>query len=183
MSGLAFPVFTTAAQLRRAFDHSFTVARSFETPRLHDFLSIRLGTEPYAMRLEQVARLVAGITITPLPTTAPHLLGIAGSRGAIVPVYDLRSLLGCSTADVPRWIVLVATTLLPVALAFDVFEGHLRVPGDAIALGPTETSSWQQTPDVLHAPDHLRPIVNVPAIIDWISLSMLQGLSPSPMEQ
>ena len=67
------------------------------------------------------------------------MLGIAGFRGSILPVYDLRSLLDLSTTEAPRWLVIAAAA--PVAFSFEAFEEQIRVPADAIKREQTETKS------------------------------------------
>jgi chemotaxis signal transduction protein len=59
-----------------------------------------------------------------LPGPLPALRGVTGLRGQIVPVYDLAVLLGQERAQTPRWLLLVAGRL-PLALAFDGFDGHV----------------------------------------------------------
>ena len=91
------------------------------------------------MHLSAVSGLFAGKKFTRVPHAAPEFLGIAGFRGSVVPVYDLRVLLGCAGGEAPRWLVVAANS--PVALAFDGFDGHLRLALDAIApQGPGEST-------------------------------------------
>lgn len=114
-----------AAALRAQFDHGFAVAPSDDAAATTDYLAIRAGAAPHALRLADLAGLFADHRIAPLPSDVPGLLGLAGFRGAIVPVYDLRRLLGCSTAAPPRWLVIAACE--PVGFAFDALDGHLRL--------------------------------------------------------
>ena len=116
----------TAAQLRRAFDQSFAEAARTETAALVDFLAIRQGADPHALRLADIAHVLPLSTITRFPSQLPELLGVIGFRGAIVPVYDLRMLLGYVRQEPARWLVITAAW--PLALAFDAFDGHVRVP-------------------------------------------------------
>ncbi len=62
-----------------------------------------------------------------MPTTAAELLGVIAVRGTIVPVYDLRVLLGIPPRGAPRWTVLAPSTGPVAAFAFDGFDGHLRI--------------------------------------------------------
>jgi len=87
-------VIERSTELRRAFDRSFSEAPVTRATELDDLLDIRVGLDPYAIHLDQVTGVFADKPVTPLPGSFPELLGIAGFRGAIVPVYDLRTLLG-----------------------------------------------------------------------------------------
>jgi len=126
-------VTTSAAdELARAFDADFARAATVRTADNEDLLAIRLGGDPYALVRSELAGLFADKAVTPLPGAAPGLLGISGFRGAVVPVYDLRRVIGGPAASAPlRWLVTAAAA--PVALAFDGFDAFLRVPRDTIA--------------------------------------------------
>lgn len=133
------------AELRQAFDRSFVEPPRPALAEFEDLLAVRIGTDPYAVRLAATAGLVADRPVTRLPGAPPELLGVAGLRGAVVPVYDLGTLLGrprAATASdaAPRWLVLVAGSP-PVAVAFDRLDGHLRVPRNAIAERTAEPSA------------------------------------------
>jgi purine-binding chemotaxis protein CheW len=128
-----------AAELRLAFDRAFAEPTKIQTDTREALLAIRVGAEPYAIRLSEISGLYADRKITPVPGSAASLLGIAGFRGAIVPVYRLRALLGVAepasdNGAAPRWLVIAAAA--PVALAFEGFDGQRRVPHDAIVARP-----------------------------------------------
>jgi chemotaxis signal transduction protein len=121
-----------AGELARAFDDEFARPIARRSEALLEFLAIRVGAEPYALARSDLAGLFVDKRLTPLPGAGAGLLGIAGFRSVLVPVYDLRALLGIDGAGPPpRW--LAATAAAPVALAFDRFERYLRVPSAAIA--------------------------------------------------
>ncbi len=119
-----------AAALRLAFDRSFAEPLSPETMQRHDFLAVRVGAGPWAIRLAEVAGLFADRRITPVPSGAAGLVGIAGFRGTILPIYDLAGLLGQQASAPLRW--LVAAAEAPVGFAFEGFDRHVRVTAEAI---------------------------------------------------
>jgi chemotaxis signal transduction protein len=118
-----------AAALRREFDESFARPLAGAAPRCDHVLAIQVAGRPYAIRLEEVAGLHTGWTVLPVPGPDADLLGVAGLRGVLVPVFDLASLLGLAGSERPRWTAL-ATGPTPVAFAFDALDGHLQVPPD-----------------------------------------------------
>jgi chemotaxis signal transduction protein len=113
-------------RLRLEFDDSFKVARPPFEAEWEDLLAIRLGREPFALRLCEVATIVAGTPVTPVPSQHPALLGLAGLRGVLVSVFDLGSLLGLARAPSAKWILRVKDS--STALGFAELEGQLRVP-------------------------------------------------------
>lgn len=113
-----------ARTLREQFDRSFALAPALPPAGSVNLLTIRIGAEPYAIRLADIRGLYADRRILPLPSRMPELLGVTGFRGQIVPVYQLAALLGLSGAAAPRWMVL-ALASAPLAFAFDAFESHI----------------------------------------------------------
>ncbi len=123
-----------AAALRREFDDAFARPALLDERDSVELLAVRVCADAHAIRLSEIAGLFADRRITPVPGPLPELLGMAGLRGAIVPVYDLRLLLGHTPATPPRWLVLAASG--QVGLAFDQLEGHVVVPRESIVAEP-----------------------------------------------
>jgi purine-binding chemotaxis protein CheW len=113
-------------ELRAAFDRSFAEAPRDDRPDHEDLVTLRCAGELYAVRLRHVSALVTDKNVTPLPDSVAELLGIAGFRGTLVPVYDLGAVLGHGATRTARWLLLTAVSPR-VALAFESFQGHLRV--------------------------------------------------------
>lgn len=133
MSTLESP-FEAAAKLRGAFDASFSVERTPSADAELDILAIRVAGHGYALRLSDVLAVHADRKLVAVPSPVPSLLGLIGVRGLVVPIYDLRLLLGYAAGPSPRWLCL-ARAASPVGFAFEAFEAHLRVPFDAVAGG------------------------------------------------
>lgn len=156
---------STAQNLRQVFDRSFAEPHGANAEASADLLAIRANGDPYAFHLAAVTGLFADRTVTPLPGSPAGLLGLAGFRGVLVPVYDLRALLGSPGSGLPRWLVLVAARA-PVALAFDGFDGHLRLPRSALIAVPTAAGLVRE---LAHSPDGTRAVLHLPAILDEIT--------------
>ncbi|MBI4467947.1 MAG: chemotaxis protein CheW [Acidobacteria bacterium] len=157
----------TAEELRRAFDRSFAEAPAAESPEIEDLLAIGMGSDPYALRVSEIAGLFAGQKVSPLPGPLPELVGIAGLRGEVVPVYDMPALLGYSGAETLRWIVLVVTGET-VALAFDQFDGHVRLERKAVAPEDRDNSARRHVREVARIADVVRPIIHLPSLLQAI---------------
>jgi len=112
--------------LRESFDRSFAEAPSEAREAELDFLAIRIAGDPYALRLSEIQSLHADKQLALAPSLLPELLGIAGFRGVLSPVYDFGALLGYAPALAPRWLVL-ARSASPIGFAFEAFDAHLRV--------------------------------------------------------
>jgi chemotaxis signal transduction protein len=115
-------------ELRDAFDRSFAERPSTATIATEDLIAIRVGGDPYAVRTAELSGVSANRKVVTVPSRRPDLLGVAGIRGALVPVYGLASVLGYpETASSREWLALCGHPDL-VALAFERLEGFLRVP-------------------------------------------------------
>ncbi len=154
-------------ELRRSFDQSFAEAPPTGTRDLVDLLAVRIAGDRFAFRLEDVAALVVGRRILALPSPSPEFLGVVGFRGLIVPVYSLRRLLGYPWGEAPRWAILTATEDR-VGLAFDDYEGYLRIPGTLVAPPDRLDVMPPHIRDVAHPADATRAVVSVASALTSI---------------
>jgi purine-binding chemotaxis protein CheW len=155
-----------AAELRRDFDRGFAEPVRVDAQVTEELLAIQVGAQPYAIRLSEVAGLFAGKAVTRVPGGHPALRGIAGFRGALLPVYDLRHLLGSADAETPRWLVIAAAA--PVALAFETFIGQLRVPRADILPHAAQAVAPGHAREVVRTKDFVGPIMHLPSVLDAI---------------
>jgi purine-binding chemotaxis protein CheW len=119
-----------ADDLRRTFDLSFAAPATVHQTGLTVLLLVRLGERRLAVLLEDVASLLPGRRIVPLPAAPRELLGLAGYRGRLVPVFSLRGLLGMEEGPLPGALLLARHQEL-IAFGVDGFEASFRLkPGD-----------------------------------------------------
>jgi chemotaxis signal transduction protein len=142
----------TAEKLRREFDLAFRDPRAGVVERSEDFLAVRIGGDPFAIRVLDIAGLYVDRAIVPMPSTRPALLGLARFRSAIAPVFDLRVLLGYPPGAASRWLIVVRAPEL-VGLSFDLFESHA---GGEVVDGTLNTEGV------------MRPLVAIGAIVEKI---------------
>jgi purine-binding chemotaxis protein CheW len=148
--------------LRAEFDASFARAPAARPDEVA-LLALRAGGEPVAVRVLEVAGLLPAGRVVPVPSRRPELLGIAGLRGAILPVYALGRLLGRS-ADEARWMLLCAVADERVAFAFEAFEGHVDVPAAAIH-APSGAGVRAHVSAVVRLEGGFRPVLHVPSLV------------------
>jgi len=104
-------------------------------------VTFRLGSDLYALPAEQVRGVIARQPIVPIPSTPDHLLGVTHFRGEILPVFDLKVLLGLTQepAD-PEYFIIARPGADSAALGCDscpdivhVTSDELKPPGSTLA--------------------------------------------------
>lgn len=157
-----------AAELRRHFDASFALALTASSPDLEDVLLVRVGGDGYALRLRELAGLVARRPIVPVPSPAPGLLGLAGIRGEIVPVFGLSSLLGYGDdAQTPPWLVLSAAPG-SLAFGFSAFEGFVRLPRASLHAAEGVAAARPYLAELVSTDAGPRAVIAVPLLVSTI---------------
>lgn len=158
----------TAESFRQEFDHSFARARLPAETAFDDLLAVTIGGQPHILRLAEIAAVHADQRIVPVPSTEPWLIGIVAFRNTLAPVYDLRLLLGFPEGPPPRWMVL-ARAPSPIALAFDRFDGHLRVPAGQVSTAGGDGTPRLHVRGVLQQQDLARPVIDLASVIEAIA--------------
>jgi chemotaxis signal transduction protein len=152
----------TLAQLRSAFDRSFSVPAQSREDR-ESVIQIRVGGEVFAVRAGHIAGLVKSRKIVPLPSRIPELLGVAALRGSLIPVYDLAALLGISPGvSGPSWLMLVPCDT-PIGLAFDGFEGQQEPEWLS-----GEQSARQHVRQLVRIGPAVRAVLDIPGLAETI---------------
>lgn len=157
----------TATKLRRTFDETFAALPVVVTTTSEDLLGIRIGGDPYAIRLTEIAGLHADRTIVPAPSLAPELLGLAALRGQFIAIYDLGAFLGYRAGNTSRWFM-IARESKAVGLAFEVLEAHDRVPQISPAVTGTE-SMREHVRGSVRIGDAFRPIIHIASVVEAIA--------------
>ena len=100
-------------------------------------LGVRLGGDLHALRIRELAGLEPMRRIVPVPGGRQGLRGIAGLRGALLPVYGLAELLGYTggTARGGRWIALCRADGL-VGLELPELQALLQATPDELCPSP-----------------------------------------------
>lgn len=155
---------TRAADLRKTFDHAFAAPPPAEAEAAEDYLGIRIGGAAFAVALSEIGAVFADKTIAPLPSGAGELLGVAGVRGDVVPVFGLAALIGQpGGSDRPRWLVLARGG--HAGFAFDALDGHLRIPVASIT--PVASQGGFVRANAVMGKE-ARPIVSIASLIEHL---------------
>jgi len=162
---LLSPITAKAAELRSVFDQARAAPFfSGKEEQTEDLLAIRVSRDAYAIRVSEISGLTTDRKIVAFPSPIPELLGVAGVRGALVPVYSLAMLLGYNAeTERTRWFALCGAED-PVALVFSDFEGHVRVPLTELYATEQKDVSRTHVEHVVRATDMVRAVVSISLI-------------------
>jgi chemotaxis signal transduction protein len=161
----------SALDLRREFDRSFSQEPQAEREASEELLLLRVASDRYALRGAEIRGILMTPKLTRVPSPLPELFGLAGIRGALVPVFDLGRLLGqMEQSTLARWLFL-ANNEEPVAFAFDVFERHVRVPKSAVSRAEARGLASDFAEDILQLSGKVVPIISIPLVLSAIERS------------
>lgn len=163
------PVVSKAAELRNAFDRQRAVPfASKADEQVESLLAIRVSRDAYAIRVSEISGLANDRKIVAFPSPIPELLGVAGIRGGLVPVYNLAALLGYTVeADQARWLLLCGIEE-PVGLAVNDFDGYIRVPSAQVYAVGQKEAARACVSHVIRAADMVRAVISIPLLRDGI---------------
>lgn len=162
----------TAEQLRRAFDEAFARPPEERARDDEDVLALRLGNDPYAIRLVDIAGVHLGQKVVPLPSPMRELSGVAALRGVLVPIYDLAALLGYPTTSGQRGFVLARATR-PIGFACGVPERLVRLPRSAFADAAHAPEQRAHLSGYVRVMDALRPVIDIGSIVQTVEKAIV----------
>lgn len=130
------------------------------------FLRIGVGAEHYALDVAYVREVIEREEPTPLPGAGPHVLGILGVRGAVLPIVAFDGLVGAEPAPWRR-IAVVADGDRRAGLAIETAAGveEIAAPTAAGQGGLLVTEAG------LHD-GRLVGVVDVPMLLDAVERSV-----------
>ena len=107
------------------------------------FVGFEIEGQQYAFRIEQIQEIVILEQVTPTPQVAEYVEGVSNLRGTIIPVINLRKLLGLEPrpADAETRTIVVNVGERTIGCTVDSVSRVIRIPEESI----------QPTPDTLRA--------------------------------
>jgi purine-binding chemotaxis protein CheW len=163
------PIAKTVADLRNTFDRSYSLPPSSPgTEQIENLLAVRVSGNPYAIRVTEITGLANNRKTIAIPSPIPELLGVAGIRGGLVPIYSLAALLGYARDVAPaRWLALCGGED-QAGLGFSDLEGYLRVPAAQVYAASQENVTRGHVKDVARVDGLVRPVISIPSLMEMI---------------
>jgi purine-binding chemotaxis protein CheW len=107
-----------------------------------EFLTFRLGAEEYGIDILKVQEIRSYEAPTRIANAPAFIKGVVNLRGVIVPIVDLRIKLGCDSAELNGFTVVIVLNVngRVVGVVVDSVSDVLELPRDAIRPAPEMTS-------------------------------------------
>jgi len=108
-----------------------------------EYLTFRLGAEEYGIDILKVQEIRSYEVPTRIANAPPFIKGVVNLRGVIVPIVDLRLKLGCDSAEVNSFTVVIVLNVKGrvVGAVVDSVSDVLELARDAIKAAPEMASS------------------------------------------
>ncbi len=132
---------------------------------------LTLGGDVYAVDLRNVREVFEVDAITPVPGVPPALVGVTNLRGAVVPVMDLRLVLGVSTAGpAPQYAVIIKHGNHQVGVLVERVPEIRTVHTEQFLPTPSNTTGEAKPflTAVLRLDDRMGGVVEVPTLLAYV---------------
>jgi purine-binding chemotaxis protein CheW len=119
-----------------------------EKTLLHQYLTLKLGEEMFAIDVSQVREILDVTTITKVPRAPEFMRGVINVRGSVVPVVDLRMKFGMTgterTKDTRIVVMEIALDgdLTTIGTLADAVHNVMDIEPAAIEPAPKVGAKW-----------------------------------------
>jgi chemotaxis signal transduction protein len=155
------------AELRRAFDQTFAVRPPAPSAAHVDLLALRVAGDPCVVFLRDINGILRATRIASVPGAPADVLGLAGVRGTLVPVFALASLLGHTVQEPARWLLICGTDE-PLAFAVAAIDGHFQLPESRLHTNAHHADGRPHISQVAETDAGVRPVINIPHLVAGI---------------
>ena len=106
------------------------------------YLTFMLAGEEYGVEILKVQEIKGWSSVTPIPNTPEHVLGVLNLRGAVVPIVDLRKRFTLESIPYGPTTVIIVVKMLndaqerTVGLVVDAVADVYRLEGEEIQNAP-----------------------------------------------
>jgi purine-binding chemotaxis protein CheW len=102
------------------------------------FVGFRIDDQQYAFRIEQIQEIIILDCVTRTPQAPDFVDGVSNLRGAIIPIINLRKLLGLShkAADSETRTIVVNVGRRTMGVTVDMVSQVIRIPLESIQSAP-----------------------------------------------
>ena len=110
------------------------------------YLTFRLDKQEYGLPIIEVQEIKGWTSITPVPNSPAHVLGVLNLRGTIIPVVDLRKRFGLNHVDHDELTVIIVVSMGErlAGLVVDSVSDVVGARDEAVRENPEANSNVDQ---------------------------------------
>lgn len=139
-----------------------------ERKNTSQFVGFQIDEQRYAFRIEQIQEIVILDHVTRTPQVADYVEGVSNLRGAIIPIINLRKLIGLEPkpADSETRTIVVNVAQRTMGCTVDTVSQVLRIPEESIRPAPeTVTSDADYVAGFVKVDDQLVIVLNIEKLL------------------
>jgi purine-binding chemotaxis protein CheW len=121
--------------------HSDSVPAQTQSTESLRVCLVALGGETFAIDLRQVVEVFVPESISPVPGMSAALVGVTNLRGTIIPLADVRAVLGVSVSVLPKYAVVVRHGTQRVGILVEDIPGIRTIPSDDLTATSVRTAT------------------------------------------
>lgn len=132
------------------------------------FLHFRSGSETYGLPAGRVVQIIRIVACTPVPNSAPELLGLVNLRGRVLPVFDLnRALHGQDRPlSLRMYVVITEVDGEPLGVVVDDVLDVVTVPEDQYQSSRALSADAPFSDGVARVGSQIFTVLNLSPLID-----------------
>ena len=106
--------------------------------QIRELVAFKIDTEEFAVDIASVQEINRAVDVTRIPNAPSHVQGVMNLRGKIIPVVDLRTMLGFEAriADKQSRIMVIEIGGLVAGFLVDSVSEVVRLPASAVEAPP-----------------------------------------------
>jgi purine-binding chemotaxis protein CheW len=110
------------------------------------YLTFRLDSQEYGLPIIEVQEIKGWTSMTPVPNSPSHMLGVLNLRGTIIPVIDLRTRFGLPLKEHDEFTVIMVVSMGKrlAGLVVDSVSDVISAPDEAVRDNPEANSNIDQ---------------------------------------
>jgi purine-binding chemotaxis protein CheW len=129
------------------------------------YLTFRLGQQEYGIPIIEVQEIKGWASITPIPNSPSHVLGVFNLRGTIIPVVDLRKRFGLDSVGQNEFTVVIVVSMGErlAGLLVDSVSDVVNVKDELVMENPEADTNMDQRffSGLIESADKLVILLNV----------------------
>jgi len=145
-----------------------------------EYLTFRLGAEEYGIDILKVQEIRSYEQPTRIANSPEFLKGVVNLRGVIVPIIDLRVKLGCDSANLNGFTVVIVLNVKGkvVGAVVDSVSDVTQLPGEAVQPAPDMSAvvDMRFIQGIAKVNDHMLILMDIEALLSSEDLNLLSSI-------